>query len=340
MAVIYVKEQGAAIRKHGGRLLVTKDENTLSEIPLRMTDSVAVFGNVQVTTQALSELLDRGIPLALYTRHGRLKGHLVPDVSKNVPLRVAQYRTAMDEAAALAIAREVVRAKLRNAGRLLADYRSHYPSDALAAACEAMRRGAERAAAANDRSELMGYEGAAAATYFSAFGALNRSELPFEGRRKHPATDPINALLSLGYTLAMNEIRAVAEGAGLEPHLGFLHRVDYGRPSLALDLLEPFRSPLVDRLTLRLVNERILTGEDFGRRTGGEGPGGQPGSVILTPDSFRKYLEAYEAGVSEPRRGAPSGLRDAWRADVEKMAGAIREGGRFLPYCEEGECST
>jgi len=330
VAVIYVKEQGAIIRKHSERILVEKDGVLLLEIPLRQTDSVAVFGNVQVTTQALSELLDRGIPLALYTRHGRLKGHLVPDLSKNVPLRVAQYRTALDEAASLAIAKAVVQAKLRNAARLLADYRSHYPSDALAAACAAMSRAAENAAGAAHHAELLGQEGSAAAIYFGVFPELNRSQLPFDGRRKHPATDPINGLLSLGYTLAMNEIRAVAEGAGLEPHLGFLHKVDYGRPSLALDLLEPYRSPLVDRLALRLVNEHVLTAADFGRRVAG----GAPGSVILLPDSFHKYVEAYEQAVSAPREHAPSGLREAWRADVEKLAAAIRDEGAFMPYCE------
>jgi CRISPR-associated protein Cas1 len=283
-----------------------------------------------VTTQALSELLDRGIPVALYTRHGRLKGHVVPDLSKNVPLRVAQYRMALDEAASLGLAKAVVRAKVRNAGRLLADYRSHYPSDRLASACEAMRRTAESVAGAAQHSELLGLEGSAAAAYFGAFGEMNRSALPFDGRRKHPATDPINGLLSLGYTLVMNEIRAVVEGAGMEPHLGFLHKVDYGRPSLALDLMEPFRSPVVDRLTLRLVNERVLTGEDFGKRVAGSGAGG----VVLMPDSFKKYLAAYEGAVSEPRERAPAGLREAWRADVEKLAAAIRDGAAFAPYCE------
>ncbi len=331
MAVIYVKEQGAIIRKRGGRLVVEKDDNALGEIPLRQTDSVSVFGNVQVTTQALSALLDRGIPLALYTRHGRLKGHLAPDLSKNVPLRVAQYRMALDDGASLRVAKAVVRAKLLNAAKLLSDYRSHYPSEELAEAVEALRRGAGEVAGAATHAELLGHEGAGAATYFGAFAGLNRSELPFGGRRKHPATDPINGLLSLGYTLVLNEIRAVAEGVGMEPHLGFLHRVDYGRPSLALDLLEAFRAPVVDRLTLKLVNEKILTGEDFGRRVSGDAPG----SVILAPVAFRKYVEAYEGAVTEPRVKAPSGLREAWRADVERLAAAVRGGGAFAPYLEE-----
>jgi|SRR5579871_132876 len=330
MAVIYVIEQGAVVRKRGGRILVEKDHETLSEIPLRQTDSIAVYGNVQVTTQALSELLERGIPLALYTRHGRLKGHLTPEVSKNVTLRVAQYRLALDEPAALGMAKAVVRAKVRNAWRLLADYRSNYPSSVLAAACEAMVRAEENAESAEGHAELLGIEGAAAAAYFGAFGELNRSDLPFDGRRKHPATDPINGLLSLGYTLVMNEIRAVVEGVGMEPHLGFLHKVDYGRPSLALDLLEPFRSPAVDRLTLRLVNERVLTGEDFGKRVSGAGAG----SVVLAPDSLRKYLEQYEAGVANGRGDGTKSLREEWRADVERLAAAIRESGVFVPYCE------
>jgi CRISPR-associated protein Cas1 len=336
MAVVYIREQGAVVRKRGSRVLVEKDGETLLEIPLRQTDSVAVFGNVQVTTQALSELLDRGIPLALYTRHGRLKGHLVPEVSKNVPLRVAQYRTALDDAASLGIAKATVRAKILNSVALLSDYRSHYPSDTLASACEAMRRAAGSSAGARDHAELLGYEGSAAAVYFGAFPEMNRSGLPFEGRRKHPATDPINGLLSLGYTLAMNEIRALVEGAGLEPHLGFLHRVDYGRPSLALDLLEPFRAPLVDRLTLKLVNERTMTEADFGRRLTGDAAD----SVVLVPDSLRKYLEAYESAAAEPRGRAPSGMRGAWQAEVEKLAAAIQSGAGFAPYCEGDGCST
>ena len=186
MAVVYIREQGAVVRKRGSRILVEKEHETLLEIPVRQTDSVAVFGNVQVTTQALSELLDRGI------------------------------RTALDDAASLGIAKATVRAKILNGVALLADYRGHYPSDMLASACEAMRRIAGNAAGARDHGELLGYEGSAAAVYFGAFPEMNRSGLPFEGRRKHPATDPINGLLSLGYTLAMNEIRALVEGAGMD----------------------------------------------------------------------------------------------------------------------------
>ncbi|MGH9673413.1 MAG: CRISPR-associated endonuclease Cas1, partial [Bryobacteraceae bacterium] len=208
---MYVREQGSIIRKRGGRMLVEKDGQTLLEIPLRDTDAVAVFGNVQVTTQALSELLERGIPLALYTRHGRLKGHLEPEASKNAPLRMSQYRAVVNEEVSLAMAREIVRAKLCNAAELVADYRAHYPSEELRAATEALREAATRSRLAGSHSEVLGIEGAGAARYFEAFARMNRSELPFDGRRRRPAPDPINALLSFGYTMVMNELRGLAE---------------------------------------------------------------------------------------------------------------------------------
>ena len=330
MAVVYVREQRSIVRKHLGRIVVEKEGKQLLEIPLRQTDSVAVFGDVQVTTQALGELLDQGIPLAIYTRNGRLKGHLATEVSKNVLLRVAQYKLALDDSAALGMAKAIVRAKLLNSAKLLADYREHYPSEELAAACKTLRKLADEAGAARDHAALLGYEGSGAAAYFAAFARLNRSGLKFEGRRKHPPRDPVNGLLSLGYTLALNEIRSLVEGAGMEPHVGFLHRVDYGRPSLALDLLEAFRAPLVDRLTLKLINERMVTEFDFATRVSGPGAG----SLVLAPEPFRKYLEAYETAVGTAREKATAGMREEWRGEVERLAGAIREGTRFAPYCE------
>ena len=336
MPVIYVKEQGAAIHKRGGRILVEKDEKTLVEIPLRQTESVAVFGNVQITTQALSEFFERGIPVAFYTRHGRLKGHVTPALSKNVGLRLAQYRTSLDDAASLGIARSIVRAKLLNSAALIDDWRAHYPSELLARKAESLRRAAEETSGSLAHAELMGREGAGAAAYFGAFAEMNRSELPFQGRQKHPPPDPINALLSLGYTMLLNELRGLAEGAGLEPHLGFLHRVDYGRPSLALDLLEPFRSIVVDRLTLTLVNERVFTAEHFASRVTGP----YRGSVVLMPDDFHRYLEHYEKALNAPRVSAPEGMRNALGREIEKIRGTLVEGRAFEPFLEEAKCST
>jgi CRISPR-associated protein Cas1 len=336
MAVIYVKEPGATIHKRGGRLVVEKDDKPLAEIPLRETDLVAVLGNVQVSTQALSELLDRGIPVGLYTRNGRLKGRVVPESGGAVKLRLAQMRAATAPAEALRLAIPVVHAKLMNAAAVVEGQRANHPSEALALAADLLRREAAGARAAAGLEELMGHEGAGAAAYFRVFGEMNSSDLPFPGRQKHPPPDPVNALLSLVYTMAMNELRGMAEGRGLDPYLGFLHAPEDNRPSLALDLLEPFRPSLADRLVLRLVNQRILTGADFLKRVSGPAAGG----VALRPESWKRYLEAYEDAMQTPRRAAPRGMRAEMDAQVTRLAAALRDGREFAPFLEGEECGT
>ena len=154
--------------------------------------------------------------------------------------------------------------------------------------------------AAVDLAALDGVEGAAAREYFSLVMQFNRSEMAWPGRVKHPATDPLNALLSFTYTLLMREVSGLLEGAGLEPYLGFLHQVDYGRPSLALDVVEPFRHPVADRFVLTMVNMRVLDAPDF--EEGGPGHG-----VFLKPAGMKRYFadyaERWMLGKAEGRTG-------------------------------------
>jgi CRISPR-associated protein Cas1 len=318
------------VHKRGSRLVVEKDDKTLAEIPLRETDLVALFGNVQVTTQALAELLDRGIPVGLYTRNGRLKGRVAPEASGAVRIRLAQFAAATNPAETLRMARPFVCAKLANSAALVEEHRVNYPSESLLAARETLKHEAESAFLAAALDELMGHEGAGAAAHFRAFAEMNRSAFPFPGRHKHPPPDPVNALLSLGYTMVMNELRGLAEGLGLDPYLGFLHAPEDNRPSLALDLLEPFRPSLVDRLVLRLVNQRILTEDDFMRRVAGP----SAGSVILKTETWGKYLETYEDAMQTPRRSAPRGMRAEMQAQVSRLVAALRDGKEFLPFLE------
>jgi CRISPR-associated protein Cas1 len=175
-------------------------------------------------------------------------------------------------------------------------------------------------------------EGAAARQYFSLAMRFNKSEMSWPGRVKHPATDPLNALLSLTYTLLMNELAALLEGAGLDPYLGFLHQVDYGRPSLALDLMEPFRHPVADRLALTLVNRHVLAPEDFQSGTGH--------GMYLAAKPMRRFFEEYEKWMIGRKEGKTS-FRETLRHEVEKLCSALRSGERFAPWefgkAEEGE---
>jgi CRISPR-associated protein Cas1 len=346
VAFLYLTEQGTILRKAGDRFLVEKEDEVLLDLPYHKLENVLLFGNIQVTTQALAELLEKGVNLSLFSRQGQYRGSLAPPRGKNIELRVAQFDCYRDPARTLATARAIVAAKIGNGLAVLARYRARNEAPA---GFEERRASMEAAAAALPTAktavEIDGFEGVAARAYFAAMMQFNKSGMAWPGRQKHPATDPLNALLSLTYTLLMHELTALLEGAGLDPYLGFLHQLDYGRPSLALDLMEPFRHPVADRLTMTLVNREVLGAGDF--RSGGDCPG-----VFLTPASMRRFFGEYErwmldrpvANEAGGGTAAHACFRDRLKDEVEKLAAALREGKAFEPWrfdAEEGaECNT
>lgn len=331
MATLYITEQGAILRKTGDRIIVEKDDQVLLEVPCHKVDTVLIFGAVQVTIQALSELLEHEIELALFTRHGRLKGQLTPIKSKNIVLRVAQFDRARDSVFALQTARELVRAKIGNAIAVLRRFAYNHPERKAALDTEVARLHTHVTTLdkVQDLATLNGLEGIAGRAYFAGFAQMILVDLPFPGRRRRPAPDPVNALLSFGYTLIGNELHSLLDGMGFDPYLGFLHQIDYGRPSLALDLLEEFRHPLVDRLTLALINKRILQETDFTLDS-------TSGSVHLKPDAMKVYFRHFERWMLEERVDASDdqnvGFRRAFQRQAHRLAEAIQNGVAYQPF--------
>jgi len=329
MANLYLTEQGSVLRKRGGRLIVSKDGAILLELPCHKIDSVLIFGNVQFTTQAVRELFDHGIELALLTRNGRLLGQLTSPMPKNVELRLAQYQRYRERAFTERISRTIVRGKVRNQLSLIRRFwRNHRELD-LRTEAETLERLERRLRRKNSIQEFLGIEGAAARTYFGAFGKMLRHGFSFTGRKKRPATDPVNALLSLGYTLVFNEISSLLDGIGFDPYVGFYHRVDYGRPSLAADLLEEFRSPAVDRLTLRLANLRILGEEDFYLHA-------PSGSMHLKTEPMKRYFMEYERHMTteflHPVTKKRATFRTSFRHQAQNLAAAIAGSIEYVPF--------
>jgi CRISPR-associated protein Cas1 len=202
---------------------------------------------------------------------------------------------------------------------------------------------AARVSRVSDLNELNGVEGSAAREYFAAFAIMNRSGLPFPGRRSHPSTDPVNALLSFGYTLVVNELSALLDGMGFDPYIGFLHTLDYGRPSLALDMVEEFRHALVDRFTLSALNRKTFGAADFTRSsapTGKQVAGSVSGEtalprLVLQPDALRRYFAEFEKFMSTEKvllDEKRTSFRMCFRRQAEKMAAAIESGSTYTPF--------
>jgi CRISPR-associated protein Cas1 len=300
-AVLYLHEPGSHVGKRSEHLVVRRDGVEVNRVPIASTRQVVVFGNVQVSTQALECLASLEVPVAYLTSYGRFVAALMPAPAKNVALRQGQYRLFADPAHALALARQVVRAKVANQRTLLMRFLRTRPQSADAEEANPIR-GSDEPAARDmadllpriDRvtsiESLLGLEGQAASLYFGEFGRMIKPQGPgrpfdFRTRNKRPPRDPVNALLSFAYAILTKDCFSAACTVGFDPYCGFFHSGRHGKPSLALDLIEEFRAIIADSVVLTLINNAILTERDF--LTWRD-------AVQLTAEGRTKFFEAYE----------------------------------------------
>lgn len=319
---LIVDTQGARLRKAGNRLLVEHEGETLQAVPIEPLEQVILMGQgVSASTPLLCDLVRRGVDVVYQSQAQRFNFRLVGPVSKHSALRVCQVQVATDPARALPLARAVVAGKLHNQAVVL---RHH--GEALGgrgqAAIQSIVAQMEKSRQAASLDTLRGYEGSGAAAYFAAWPTLfDAGRWKFSGRAYYPPPDPVNAMASLGYTLLLNEIIAAVYRIGLDPTIGFFHTVDYGRPSLALDLEEEFRPVIVDILVLRLLQENTLEPGDFQSR-----PGGKAG-VVMSDDARRffiaHYQERLEVKTRHPAQDQQLSYRQCIERQVEHMARCI-----------------
>jgi len=286
---LYVQEQGARVIKTQDLLEVHLDRRKVAEARIAEISHVAIFGNVQVTTQALREMSRRGIPLTFFSSAGWFYAiaHGMPH--GNVHLRIAQYAARDNPTRSLRVASRIVAAKTQNCRTIL--MRNH-PAAPRRAVSE-LARLATAATAARSLHALRGIEGAATRIYFAHFQELLKQTscdnpqpaFHFPGRNRRPPRDPINALLSFAYAMLAKDLTIATMVVGFDPCLGLYHAPRHGRPALALDLMEEFRPIIADSVVLTAVNKAILTPKDFTARDN---------AVALTPEARKRFIRAYE----------------------------------------------
>lgn len=316
MATLYVTEPGALVEKEYRRLLVTKDDEVLLRVPLSRVSDVVLVGRVGATTPALLALLEAGVGLAFVSRTGALRGRLVPPTAKNIPLRHKKYERAGDEGFCLEIARAIVGGKLRNE-RTLARRLCRTRAEIDVAPIEEITAAIKQVDDAPDMDTLRGLEGVGARAYFRVLRQAIPAEWGFEKRVRRPPGDPVNAMLSLGYTLLGHNMMTALEVVGLDPYDGFFHADKYGRPALALDLVEEFRSVIVDSVVLTVVNKQMVTPEDFRP--------GPKGGVILRRSGLRDFLSQYTARLQTEVIHPLAGRRLTYQKCFEVQARLLRK---------------
>lgn len=315
---VYVTEPGSFVGVRSGRIEIVKDKQKLDSFRLMDVAQLAVFGRVQISTQALQECFARGIPVLWLSAGGWLHGFAQGQPSKYVELRRRQ--TAVHAQGGAGLAQRMIYGKILNSRTLLRRNARGDVSHLLAA----LKRLASQALSADNFSTLLGLEGTAARLYFAAFPSMLSesagdlaTEFSMLGRNRRPPPDPLNALLSFCYSMLTKDLTAVTLGVGLDPYLGIYHRSRYGRPALALDLAEEFRPLIADSVVIGLLNNGEITAGDFTRRAG---------AVALTSDGRRTVLRAYERRLDTQIRHPVFGYQISYRRvlDVQaRLLGAV-----------------
>lgn len=260
---LYISAQGSTVRLRNCRVTVENNGSTLLSHPLYRTRTILLFGKIRTTADLINGALDRGVDIVLFTLHGRYRGKLSGPLSGNLPLRRAQYLLHSDQQQAGQLARLLLEHKAHGQRGTLMRHGKNRPK---------IRKQLKPALKQIDKllprfktdpiDSLMGLEGAVAAAYFDTLAAVLPAKLHFKGRNRRPPLDPLNSCLSFCYSLLTGMFTSLLEARGLDPTAGVLHGERYGRPSLALDLLEPFR-PVVDRFALDLLLRNKLKPTDF-----------------------------------------------------------------------------
>jgi len=293
MSTLYLVYQGATLRKEQGRFLVQPPNQSTVEIPIAEVELVLVFGNIQLTTSAIAACLDAKIPVIFLTQMGEYKGQLWNSEFCDLVSEEAQWQRRLDVAFQLETARVIVWGKLMNSKQLLLRLNRKRQLEDVATAIAGITADLESVETTETLESLRGYEGISANRYFAALGRLITNEgFSLTGRNRRPPKDPVNSLLSFGYTLLYNNVLSLILAEGVNPYLGNLHRSDRKETHLAFDLMEEFRSPVVDTLVMTLVNKQTLKPTDF---TWFDKDGG----VYLTDMPKRIFLKAFEDRINE-----------------------------------------
>lgn len=323
---LYIQHYSAKLARKGETLEVTdKDGKTLATARLREVSQVVIQGNVYITTPCLQELMQRNIPVTWHSFGGFFFGHSIGNGHKNVELRTAQYRTSFNERACLRIARSLVAAKISNCRtQLRRNWKPDDKPERLLADLKRVRQQAERA---DSLESLLGFEGHAASIYFGAFrqtlkaaSADDEALLSFDfmRRNRRPPTDPVNAMLSFAYTMLARTWTVTLQAVGFDPFRGFYHQPRYGRPALALDMMEPFRPLLADSVVMQVINNGEIRPSNFVSAAG---------SVNLDATGRKRFIAAFERRLGHEVTHPIFGYTLSYRRLLELQARLL---GRFL----------
>ncbi|MCL2571357.1 MAG: CRISPR-associated endonuclease Cas1 [Defluviitaleaceae bacterium] len=316
METLYVQQENCSIRREGEHLKVTMDGKVISTVPLHNVNTLIIFDSVNLTAPALDLLLYRGINTIYLSKWGKIKGRVMSTKSGGAIVRLAQFSTFMDASKRLAIAKAIVSGKIHNQMSVIRKYQLDNTLHAHDGHLSAINGFMKKLNDAEQIDEILGIEGISAKYYWDCYRHLLKNPV-FTRREYRPSPDYVNALLNLGYAFLCNEVTTCLLARNFDIEVGFLHSIHYGRNSLALDIMEEFRSPFIDTWVRTMLNKKQLKAEHFFM---------SDGDWRLTDDGFRKFCGLYHERVPK--------WRSRFDNQAAKLKTALLEGATYEPHKE------
>jgi len=258
MTSLYVTEAGAFIKRKGGHVIVGRNNEVLFEVPLERIEDVSVIDSVHISSNLITEFLERGIPVTWLAGYGQYFGTLISTKTVDIIKQRTQFELLNDKSFYLELSRKIIIAKVKNQLTVLRRYSRNVEEGLIDSQIKNIIALRKHLRTAMTSEELMGYEGYISRVYFEAIGKIVPGEFTFSKRTKQPPRDPFNAMLGLGYSMLFNEILANVVNIGLHPFVGCFHSIGKGHPALVSDLIEEWRAPLIDSMVLSLVKRNSI----------------------------------------------------------------------------------
>ena len=285
MSYLYIDENVAVIGIEENRFTVKYKDGMIRSVPAETLEAITVLGNAQITAKCMQECLKRGIPVSYFSKGGKYFGRTVSTGHIKAELQRKQA-SLYDKQFSFELAKKIIGAKLQNQLVVLRRYAKSKGAD-VSEMEKMINNGISKSQTSKQLSELMGYEGMGAKYYFEGLSKCVDKEFYFKGRSRRPPMDEFNSMISLGYSILMNEIYGAIEAKGLNPYFGFMHRDAEKHPTLASDMMEEWRAVLVDATVMSMINGHEVQKDDF--YVDVEAPG-----VFIGKDALKMFLNKLE----------------------------------------------
>lgn len=334
MSLLYLTQQGAQLRKDYGRFVIRLLEDDAIEVPIKEVEQVCLFGNIHLSTSAIATCLHHQIPVVFLSQTGSYKGHLWSAEHQFQRMEAEQHRRFDEPEFQMMMAQSIVQGKIENSRQLLLKLNRRRNLATVAEAAAGLSRDLhavkQLTLSLDNLDRLRGHEGTAAARYFLGLGQLvKHPDFAFTKRTRRPPTDPVNSLLSFGYTLLFNNVLSLLRVEGLNPYLGNLHRSDRPEAQLAFDLMEEFRSPIVDTLVMQLINQKVFALDDFT-------PPNEAGGVYMQDGARKRFLQGFEqrimGAVKHPDSSKAVPYRQVIVLQIRRYKQCLQGEERYTPF--------